>query len=52
MIQSQQSLLDQLHELRVLANRKGLYDAADFLTEYLREHEGLSDRREKPRQNG
>ncbi len=39
--QSQQSTVDQLHELRIVANRRGLYDAADWLMTRLRELEGL-----------
>ena len=33
--QSQASLTDQLQELRVLANKAGLYDAADWLRDHL-----------------
>lgn len=33
--QSQESLNDQLAELVDIANREGLYDAADFITKFL-----------------
>lgn len=33
--QSQASLYDQLKELRVIANKEGLYDAADFLRNHI-----------------
>lgn len=33
--QSQASLTDQLQELRTIANREGLYDAADWLKKQL-----------------
>jgi hypothetical protein len=34
--QSQESLLDQLKELIPIANKEGLYDAADYLSELVR----------------
>lgn len=33
--QSQDSLIEQLRVLRIAANKLGLYDAADFLTQTL-----------------
>lgn len=33
--QSQQSLTDQLRELIELANKNGLYDAGDWISDYL-----------------
>ena len=36
---SQKSTTDQLCELVGLANRAGLYDAADFLTDFLKRQE-------------
>lgn len=37
-IQSQESLDDQLMDLRVLANRYGLNDAADFIRNVMESH--------------
>jgi uncharacterized protein DUF5678 len=41
--QSQASLYDQLRELHVLANRAGLYDAADWLQGYVETMRGADD---------
>ena len=41
--QRQDSLAAQLYDLRVAANRLGLYDAADFITKVLdEEQDGLT----------
>ena len=37
MVPDQRSVTDQLNELVLLANRNGLYDAADWLRERLEE---------------
>lgn len=46
MPQSQESAFDQLKELILIANRVGLYDAADWIQrrikDYLNEHEKSS----------
>ena len=34
---SQESLLDQLNELIIIANRHGLYDAADWVEKILKD---------------
>lgn len=38
-VQSQASLTDQLKRLIPIANRQGLYDAADYLTEVVEQVE-------------
>lgn len=46
--QHQGSLDDQLRELIDLANKEGLYDAADFITGILEKKEKKNKREKKP----
>lgn len=47
-VQDQRSLTDQLSTLRDIANRDGLYDAADYITEQLRDSPWLRAVAETP----
>lgn len=41
--QRQDSLQDQLHDLQAVANRLGMYDAADFIRELCGNRESVCD---------